>query len=132
MTGIGFGVHLLFDGYGCDESRLVDQHFIENLSADLPREVAMHPICDAVVVQVGANNRKDPGGLRGFVLVAESHVSIHAFPKRGFLSADVYTCQDDLDSDKLVLALTGTFGATSFESSVQGRGINCPNFDIYA
>ncbi|MCD5381570.1 MAG: S-adenosylmethionine decarboxylase [Candidatus Pacebacteria bacterium] len=65
----------------------------------------MFPICEPVVAEAGSNNKKDPGGLSGFVMIAESHVSLHTFPNRGFVTIDVYTCQNDLGTDKL----TGLF-----------------------
>lgn len=131
MSSSGFGIHLLFDGYECCEKKLADANAIEQLLENLPRRLEMHPICDPVVVNVGANNRKDPGGLSGFVMVAESHISIHTFPKRGFVSADVYTCHNDLDVKNLVKILSAAFETKSVDFSVQKRGVNYPEFDIH-
>ena len=58
----------------------------------------MHKLIEPIVVEVGQLSDKDPGGLSGYVLIAESHISIHTFPLRGFVSADVYTCQNSLDA----------------------------------
>ena len=35
------------------------------------------------------------------MLIAESHISFHTFPERRFVTIDVYTCQNELDTDKL-------------------------------
>ena len=90
----------------------------------------MHPISEPVIVSVGPNNRKDPGGLSGFVLIAESHISIHTFPRRGFVTADVYSCQDDLDCARLEHAFATTLGATSCETFEVVRGRHYPAADI--
>lgn len=125
-----FGIHLMFDGYGCPLGTLSDRDHIFALLSQLPQELAMHPICDAVVVEVGPKNRKDPGGISGFVMIAESHISIHTFPKRGFVSADVYSCQTDLDTERLVRALAAFFRTESHDVTVQERGRRYPDGDI--
>jgi len=84
-----FGVHLMIDGYDGSATKLADQAYIRKLLNTLPDQLGMHKIADPVVVQVGPQNQKDPGGLSGFVLIAESHISLHTFPLRGFISADV-------------------------------------------
>lgn len=48
--GETFGMHLMLDGYGCDRSKLESETFVYRC------------------------------GISGFVLIAESHVSIHTFP----------------------------------------------------
>lgn len=128
---LSFGVHLMFDGYGCPESILNDINALEALLKRIPHDLEMHPICELVVVSVGPNNRKDPGGLSGFVMIAESHISLHTFPKRGFVTADVYSCQNDLDVDRLVQSFADLLGATSFDKYVQERGKRYPEVDIY-
>ena len=97
-------------------------------STTLPLD--MHPISEPVIVSVGPNNRKDPGGLSGFVLIAESHISIHTFPRRGFVTADVYSCQDDLDCARLEHAFATTLGATSCETFEVVRERHYPAADI--
>jgi len=42
-------------------------------------------------------------------MIAESHISFHTFPKRGFVTIDVYTCQNELDTDKLTREFTDFF-----------------------
>jgi len=46
--------------------------------------------------------KKDPGGWSGFVIIAESHISIHTFPARRFVSIDVYTCKNGLKKDFII------------------------------
>lgn len=35
-----------------------------------------------------------PEGVSGYVLIAESHISIHTWPAQGYASIDIYTCGD--------------------------------------
>jgi len=127
-----FGVHLMIDGYGCDPVRLADRAGLAALLDSLPGALGMHPIAAPVVVEVGAQNRKDPGGLSGFVMIAESHLSFHTFPARRFISIDVYTCQDDLDCDGVAARLRQEFGIVDADVHVQRRGLRYPAQDVPA
>lgn len=121
-----FGVHLMFDGYGASPERLSNREMLRNLLKDLPRALGMHAISEPCLVEVGPLNRKDPGGLSGFVMIAESHISFHTFPARRFVSADVYTCQNDLDTERVKDMLSIAFWAESADVMVVPRGTRYP------
>ena len=125
-----FGVHVTLDCYGADPERLADQAGLRAFLTDLPRRMGMHPITEAQVVAVGPNNKKDPGGISGFIMIAESHLSVHTFPRRGFLSADVYTCQEWIDDAYLIAAFREAFGVAEVESRVIPRGTRYPVHDL--
>ena len=126
-----FGVHMLFDGYNADPKLLADKEYLLAFLKELPTKMGMHTIYDEVVVEVGELNEKDPGGITCFVLIAESHISFHTFPKRGFVSADIYTCQDELDSETLKKELSQAFGTTDFDCQVIDRGVRYPAKNIH-
>ena len=31
--------------------------------------------------------------MSGFVLIAESHITIHTFPERGYVNVDIFSCR---------------------------------------
>ncbi|MFV0385583.1 S-adenosylmethionine decarboxylase, partial [Paracoccus sp. (in: a-proteobacteria)] len=74
--------------------------------------------------------KKDPGGLSGFVMIAESHISFHTFPGRGFVTIDLYTCQCDLDRDAVTSRLMDAFQLEDADIYVQERGLRYPVADI--
>ena len=125
-----FGVHLMLDGYNANIARLNDSEQLTKMLKDIPVSMGMHTICEPVVVTVGPKNRKDPGGLSGFVMIAESHISFHTFPNRGFVTIDVYTCQNEMDTEKLVALLTEAFDIKHSDVYIQKRGLNFPNNNI--
>jgi S-adenosylmethionine decarboxylase len=89
---------------------------------DLPDLLGMQKITTPYVVHCAGNDKKDPGGFSGFVMIAESHISVHTFPQKAFVSVDVYTCQGALDV-RLVKAFFGkAFGISEFETHVVRRG----------
>jgi S-adenosylmethionine decarboxylase len=126
-----FGVHFMLDGYGADLTILKDEDALRAMLHNIPKSMGMHVINEPVVISVGPKNRKDPGGLSGFVMIAESHISFHTFPERGFVTIDVYTCQNNLDTDKLREEFTAAFKIESSDMYIQQRGVRYPAENIY-
>lgn len=126
-----FGVHYMLDGYGAPEDLLSNREALAIMLRRLPADVGMHAISDPMVVEVGPNNMKDPGGISGIVLVAESHISFHTFPKRGFVSIDIYTCQDYLDTEMLTKKFSELFKLKEHDEKVVKRGTKYPVGNIY-
>jgi len=127
-----FGVHLMLDGYDGSATKLADQSLIADLLNALPCRLGMHKIAEPVVVAAGLQNRKDHGGLSGFVLTAESHICVHTFPIRGYVSADVYTCQNRLDVGTIVSWFETGFELQTVERHKINRGLSSPSRNIYS
>jgi S-adenosylmethionine decarboxylase len=64
-------------------------------------------------------------------MIAESHISIHTFPLRGFVSADVYTCQDSLDTEQICRYFADAFALQDLEINLVRRGTRYPQHNIY-
>jgi S-adenosylmethionine decarboxylase len=127
----GFGMHLTLDGYrGCPQLLADGNHVLACLS-ELPERLGMHKLAEPFLVELGHHSPKDPGGVSGFVMIAESHISIHTFPLRGFVSADVYTCQNSLDSEQICRYFADAFGLQDLEINLVKRGTRYPQHNIY-
>jgi len=131
VSEIQFGVHFMLDGYGCSLEILKDKEKLLHMLQTIPLNMGMHTINDPVVVEVGPKNTKDPGGLSGFVMIAESHISFHTFPERGFVTIDVYTCQNELDTNKLTQEFTEAFLIKKSDVHIIKRGTKYPAENIY-
>lgn len=125
-----FGEHLTVDGYGGNFEKLNNKELILKCLDELPDKLGMHKIADPVVYFAKENDKKDPGGWSGFVLIAESHVSIHTFPARGFVSADVYTCQNGLDTEFVLNYFKDVFNLQDIEQNFIKRGTRYPKDNI--
>lgn len=121
----------MIDGYEADKEFLANKIELRQMLDSVPRLMGMHTISEPLVVEVGEKNRKDPGGISGFVMIAESHISFHTFPMRGFVTIDVYTCQNDLDTQALVNHFTDAFKIKRSDVYVQNRGLTYPAENIY-
>jgi S-adenosylmethionine decarboxylase len=121
-----FGVHLMLDAYFGDEAKLASMDLVFTVLNELPELLGMHKIITPYVVRADGNDKKDPGGYSGFVMIAESHISIHTFPKKGFASIDVYTCQSKLDTKTICGYFEDKFGFKELEIRDTKRGLKFP------
>lgn len=120
-----FGLHLTYDGYGGDYKRLNDKKVVLLFLEKLVRQLEMKKLIGPYVVHAKENDFKDPGGYTGFVVVQESHISIHTFPKRGFVSIDAYSCKD-YDFKNAINFITSYFKVKKRELNVIVRGKKYP------
>lgn len=125
-----FGEHLMIDGYGGDLEKLADKELVRSFLDELPILLGMRVIAQPQLVVFPGNDRKDPGGITGVVLIAESHISIHTFPKRGFLTADVYSCRNGMDTALIIDYFTKRFGLRDIEQNFIRRGARYPQHNL--
>jgi S-adenosylmethionine decarboxylase len=118
-----FGEHVTIDGYKGSAEKLNDKELVFNCLNELPAELEMSKLSEPVVYFAPGNDQKDPGGWSGFVVIAESHISIHTFPAKGFLSADVYTCKNGMDVDFILNFFKQKFDLQELETNFLKRGL---------
>jgi S-adenosylmethionine decarboxylase len=121
-----FGEHITIDGYGGNSILLDNQNLVANILTSLPQKLGMKLLTDPLVVSAPDNGLKDPGGWTGFVIIAESHISIHTFPKRGFVSVDIYTCKTGMDLQFIIEFFTQAFALKDIETNFIKRGTRYP------
>ncbi|HLC89646.1 MAG TPA: adenosylmethionine decarboxylase [Patescibacteria group bacterium] len=88
-----FGPHLMLDGYSCGRKNLSDMRLVFKFLNELPNLIGMQKISTPYVIDYDGGRKKEDWGFSGVVLIAESHISIHTFPEKGFVSIDVYSCK---------------------------------------
>ncbi len=124
-----FGLHLTLDGYLGSARRLNDRRLIRRALAELPADIGLKPLAPPVVVCAPDNRMKDPGGYSGFVIIAESHIAIHTFPRRRFISIDVYSCKD-FDPAPIRRYFRRLFGIKKVENNLIVRGKEYPGYNL--
>ena len=125
-----FGDHVTLDGYGGDPNFLNSRERVLSCLTTLREELDMHALTEPVIVEAFDNEVKDPGGWSGFVIIAESHIALHTFPKRRFVSADVYTCKNGLDVNIIVDFFKKTFALEEVETHFIERGQHYPQHNL--
>ena len=126
---ITFGKHLTIDAYECDSTALNSMEICFQVLNNLPAKIAMHPITTPYVIRIEGNNKKDCGGISGFVMIDESHIALHTFPAKKYLTMDVYSCS--MFDEKLVLKfIKETFKYHSIEKYIIKRGLKFPKDNL--
>jgi len=113
------GMHLILDGNG-NKDKLDDEVLIKEFLEDLVVQLKMNKLNDVVIKKI--ENEGDKNGVTGFVLLKESHISIHTFPEKELFHADVFSCKD-FDEDSVLELFKNTFLVNKFEKKIIRRGI---------
>ena len=121
---VGFGPHLMLDGYGCDKQKLQDLNLIYRILDELPTQIGMTKIMPPYVFKY-SGLRPEDWGLSGFVLIAESHISIHTFPEKNFVSVDIFSCKY-FDAEFAAAYFKQAFGIAKIDVTVLDRGTEFP------
>lgn len=113
---------MTLDLYGCNKKKLNDNVLLYALLDELPGKIGMHKFSDPIVSVIPPReNSFDQGGVTGFVILVESHISIHTFPSEGFASIDVFSCKS-FDSKFAEEYITKLLEASKAETNVKRRG----------
>lgn len=114
-------MHLIIDGYGGDPQKLADEQLVSELLDQSPSEMGMTKIAPPHVCRYQGSEPTD-WGVSGFVLIAESHISVHTFPERGILWADIFSCKP-FDAERLVLRVRKAFALRETNLCLLERGL---------
>jgi S-adenosylmethionine decarboxylase proenzyme len=111
---VPWGAHLLLDFCECRIAVLDDAAVLERALT-----AAAHAIGARVIG--AAFHRFVPHGVTGFLLLEESHISIHTWPERAYAAVDVYTCGEGKPEHAAAL-LREALGAGRVERLDVARG----------
>jgi len=88
-----WGKHLIIDAYGIEERKLKDLKAIRTLFGNLLKTLKMRPLSNIIVKKVITDYYPD-WGVSAFVMLYESHISIHTWPEESYVAMDIYSCKD--------------------------------------
>lgn len=115
-------MHLLIDGFGGDLDMMKDEDAVYRFLDEFPTSIEMTKIISPVVTTYNGPVPED-WGVSGFVMIAESHISIHTFPARAYVNIDVFSCKD-FDHRQALDAIMETFSLDQVKHWVIGRGLD--------
>lgn len=119
-----FGLHLTLDGYGGPKKLLADKSLVRKALLQLPILLQMKRISNPQVLWYIGLIPEDCG-VSGIVMIAESHISIHTFQEKSFITADVYSCKP-FDTQKTIDFFKKTFQIKEVEINIIRRGLKFP------
>ena len=114
-------MHLVIDGYGGDIAKMWDEDLVRDFLYDFPESLDMTRITEPNVLRYDAPKSED-SGVSGFVIIAESHISIHTFPRKDYINIDIFSCQT-FDHEQALEDVKKTFGLTEVKTWLLKRGL---------
>ncbi|MCS6773837.1 MAG: adenosylmethionine decarboxylase [Anaerolineae bacterium] len=120
MNNLKLGKHYICDFSGCDRALLMNSDRSHNLFAEAVRNAGL------TVVDEGLY-KFSPHGFTSFLLLAESHASLHAWPEYGYCAIDLFTCALEKDLRPLIQRLQRAFGAKQVDLHEVDRNARVPN-----
>ncbi len=121
---LGYGLHLTLDGYECSQEQLANLDVIYEFLDTCPDVIQMTKIMPPYVFKYHAPAPEN-WGISGFVLIAESHISIHTYPEKRYLSLDIFSCKH-FDYQKALAYVTEMFSIARHELHLLDRGLEFP------
>ena len=114
-------MHLLIDGYGGDREKMWDTDLVRRFLSDYPSALGMTKLCEPQVLTCNGPRAED-AGVSGFVIIAESHISIHTFPNRDYVNIDVFSCRS-FDNQLVLKDAKELFSLSEVRTWVLDRGL---------
>ena len=114
-------MHLVIDGYGGDAAKMWDMEMVREFLIDYPERLSMTRITEPKVLEYNGPVEED-AGVSGFVIIAESHISIHTFPLRNYVNVDIFSCKE-FDCDRALADVKTLFGLADAKTWLLNRGL---------
>ena len=114
-------MHLAIDGYGGDVEKMKSPQEVCSFLDTFPGTIGMTKITEPVVRTYRGPVPED-WGISGFVVIAESHISVHTFPDRSFVQLDVFSCQE-FDTEKALKEICRIFSFQAVKTWTIQRGL---------
>ena len=74
-------------------------------------------------------SKPEDWGISGFVLIAESHISIHTFPERRYVNIDIFSCKD-FNSEYAIQELKTIFEFEEIQNCLLNRGLEYSKVEV--
>ena len=114
-------MHLVIDGFRGDVDKMWDVELVRGFLLDCPPRLGMTRITEPNVLEYNAP-KSDDSGVSGFVIIAESHISIHTFPRRNYVNIDIFSCMP-FDHERALAAAKDLFLLEEVKTWLLNRGL---------
>ena len=117
-------LHVMLDLYGCNPELLADETFLWQVLDEYPDLIGMQKVSPIELRYIVTSNPLD-AGYSGFVIIATSHVSLHAWPAYKMINMDIFSCEH-FDQESAVRYATMKFQSEDVEVHVVERATRSP------
>ncbi len=120
-------MHLIIDGFGGDASMMWDMERLRSFLNEYPTNLGMTKITEPEVLEYHGQHAND-SGISGFVIIAESHISVHTFPHRDYVNIDVFSCKS-FDHEQALADARSLFDLQQVKTWLLDRGLEWQDAD---
>ncbi len=96
-------VHLMLELYKIDPEILSNEPLLRRALNEYPKRIGMEKVSPVHLYDIETSNPLD-AGMSGFVVIAQSHVSMHAWPEYGEVDIDICSCKEFSQEDAIAFA----------------------------
>ncbi len=97
------GTHITWDVYNCNADALSYTPTVKKVLNAIVEELELSKVNESF-------KQFEPIGVTGFILLEESHVSIHTWPEHQFSAVDIFSCKP-FDAKKIQEVLMKSFSS---------------------
>ncbi len=124
-TSMKLGEHYICDLSNCDRDILMDSDKAFERFAKAVRGSGLTVVDEGLF-------KFSPHGFTAFLLLAESHASLHAWPEYGYCAIDLFTCAIGKDLLPLITEIKEALGADDFVVKKLDREAEVERFSMPA
>ena len=118
-------MHLTIDGFRGNPEKLASEELVRGLLDRYPANIGMTKIAGPHV-QRYVGSKPEDWGISGFVLIAESHITVHTFPDHGQVWVDVFSCKG-FDAALAISIARNAFDVKEVQTRSLERGLEYPH-----
>lgn len=111
---VNIGYHTIWDVYCCDPNKCSLVQDARTILNDIVNELKLGKVNEAY-------KQFEPVGATGFILLEESHISIHTWPEKNYVAIDVFSCKP-FDIEKINHLIQSFFQTENIDTKVISRG----------
>ncbi|HEU5230653.1 MAG TPA: S-adenosylmethionine decarboxylase [Ktedonobacteraceae bacterium] len=93
-------VHLMLELYNCNRELLSNEPLLRQVLDEFPGRVGMERVSPVHLYDIETSNPLD-AGMSGFVVIAQSHISLHAWPEYNEVDIDICSCKEFSQEDAI-------------------------------
>jgi S-adenosylmethionine decarboxylase len=113
-TTVGVGTHVLAELFGVPEEKLSKVAAVRDIMHRIMQEAGFTSVGETF-------HQFEPEGVTGIILLSESHFSVHTWPEKEMLAADVFSCSGRAHALRALELLESYFEPQSIRHKIVER-----------
>ena len=122
---MAIGIHILGELYGVNRQTLSRVEHLEPLLLKILRDHDFKILASSF-------HQFHPFGVTGFVLLAESHVSVHTWPEEAYIALDIFSCSSEEQALRAFEAICKELAPVEVDRKIIDRGVSWRSLGVFS